>query len=317
MTDVRVFTGKNKEGTSMFLLARQIADLLGGRVVTTHGQVAGATHVVTVDPSEAAGLVALRKYVPPFELTSFLGGSVLDFTEAGFAEAVLQLRCGLDHFVSHSPYEMQRVKRFVADTFSYPLREELLPKLSLVTWGAQPVEWSTVKDPDLWLAPFNRVDFTWKDIRTHHKVVAELQSIAALHGRKVRNLFIRSGIEDKPVSEFTSYEIQKQGTRAEYMEVLSRAGAFFCACKDESFGIYYLELLFSGAPGVFLDYPWVRALLPGYPFVVDKAEAVQACTQVLQNYEWTRDRIKPYVEALKVTYGFDRVRADLKKALGV
>ena len=57
-------------------------------------------------------------------------------------------------------------------------------------------------------------------------------------------------------------------SREDYWEALARTTAFLATATEESYGLEYIEALVAGAVGVFPDYPWARAILPGgYPFL--------------------------------------------------
>ena len=71
----------------------------------------------------------------------------------------------------------------------------------------------------------------------------------------------------------------------------------------------YLELLASGVVGVFLDYPWVRDLLPGYKLMAkDQDTAADMLHYVYSNYEKCRqyviDEIRPFIEQNRSSAAF-------------
>ena len=87
----------------------------------------------------------------------------------------------------------------------------------------------------------------------------------------------------------TAYAISQQPeTREGYVKNARRCGMFFSVARYESFGIYYMELLFAGAIGVFLDRPWVRKLIPEYPFIVAANEIVPCMMHIRENYAEVR-----------------------------
>ena len=128
-------------------------------------------------------------------------------------------------------------------------------------------------DPDFLIAPFNRIAQGAKNVVLHSELTHLYQAAAERRGFQPRpHLYFAPGHgpEDKGVKfrrEF--YEISQQpDTREGYVANARRCGLFFSVAQYESFGIYYMELLFAGAVGVFLDRPWVRRLIPEYPFIV-------------------------------------------------
>lgn len=65
-------------------------------------------------------------------------------------------------------------------------------------------------------------------------------------------------------------------TRESYWNALSHTTAFLATCREESYGIEYVEALGAGVVGVFPDLPWARALVPeSYPFFYHDAEQAQ------------------------------------------
>jgi hypothetical protein len=91
---------------------------------------------------------------------------------------------------------------------------------------------------------------------------------------------------------------------------------FLCTSNYESFGLYYLELLASGAVGVFLDKPWVRALLPGYRYVAKKDDLLGMLKHVREHHaeakQYIQENVLPFIRA---TYTIDRFAGELFKNL--
>jgi hypothetical protein len=101
--------------------------------------------------------------------------------------------------------------------------------------------------------------------------------------------------------------LEQPRTRDEYRSLVQDRGMFLCTSLSESFGIYYLELMLSGAVGVFLDKPWVRSLLPNYKLVYSEAELAAAYLSVYRNwdqyYEYVQKEVVPWV---RQTYDLDK-----------
>lgn len=71
-------------------------------------------------------------------------------------------------------------------------------------------------------------------------------------------------------------EPQYDMDRSHYHEHLWRVGVFSCLSAVESVGLAWLEKLYAGWVGVFWDRPWVRAILPDYPYVTNKMTEFEA-----------------------------------------
>lgn len=65
-------------------------------------------------------------------------------------------------------------------------------------------------------------------------------------------------------------------SKDDYYASLWQDTAFLATSKDESYGLVYVEAMYAGQVGVFLEAPWVRQVVPAdYPFVArTPAEAV-------------------------------------------
>lgn len=74
-------------------------------------------------------------------------------------------------------------------------------------------------------------------------------------------------------------------TREGYWEALAATTAFVATATEESYGLEYVEALFAGVIGIFVDAPWARALVPeGYPFFYrTEAEAVAMLTRAVSD----------------------------------
>lgn len=113
------------------------------------------------------------------------------------------------------------------------------------------------------------------------------------------------------------YAFETQPDRAGYKVNASKTGVFLSTSRYESFGIYFMELLLSGAVGVFQDYPWVRSLLPGYPFVAPASEIVPMMLWVQANYAEAKAMIAEPVETYRGMYRLDRFVDELADLIKV
>ena len=143
---------------------------------------------------------------------------------------------------------------------------------------------------------------------------------AARVSRRGRSSISRRGTGRKTrasSSAASPYEISQQpDTREGYVANARRCGLFFSVAQYESFGIYYMELLFAGAVGVFLDRPWVRRLIPEYPFIVGKSEIVPCMLHIRENYDQVREpQVDKVLPALRERFSLAGFTASLVRDL--
>jgi len=94
--------------------------------------------------------------------------------------------------------------------------------------------------------------------------------------------------------------------RPEYLELLRRTEAFVCFSKAESYGLAWLEKIYAGQVGVFLDCPWVRAILPDYPFMVrSEIEAVAMVREIMADLPGVRAKIASFKQHIETKHNSD------------
>jgi hypothetical protein len=182
------------------------------------------------------------------------------------------------------------------ETLSPSLVRRIQPQMHTIRFGVEPEFQPGENVPDLLVVPSNRFSKWAKDLTLHGKVTRTYLAWAASKGLQPQVMFYYApgfGPEKKSYAkDFDCYTfIPQPASRDEYRANAALAGMFLSTSTGESFGLYYLELLCSGAVGVFLDAAWVRNLLPGYPFVAPAAHLADMMAAVRTGYDEARAHV--------------------------
>jgi hypothetical protein len=210
--------------------------------------------------------------------------------------------------VVHSPILAQEVFQRVREMFSPSLQRKLLSNIWHINYGVLP-DYEAVRRPEArfnFVAPFTRCIETQKHYTEHRLLTLHLQDmIKTRHGVDTQHdLYYASQkyshIDKVDTTGYRTFPLIKD--RAEYKKRLLDYG-FAISCSDyESFGLYYVELLLAGVIVVFVDHPWVRTLLPGYPFVAPKAEVEAMALHLFENYDAAFDQLEAYLPHVRSEY---------------
>lgn len=314
----RVYIGhkdRNPEGSSMYLLAQQAADLLGGTLGRNLDGITGETPVVCISPDDVQKALDLKRYQPYKSLYVLMGGNHLEYPPHQMMGWMVGLVSGaLDGYIVHSQYNYDAIMAMCRQYLGGSALQTIRKKLHLVLWGVSDEFQFNLegRQATKWVVPFNRVSHHYKNMGLHHDVCTQLQSAVA----GMEQLFIFNGITGKyDESGYPAYTVVPQGDRHQYKLYIEPCSAFLCTSPSESFGIYYLELMKSGLVGVFHDKPWARLLLPDYPLMFNAQELPGACLSVVQNLPQYQAMLKEYVDRYFPIFDFKRVQADLKKVV--
>lgn len=165
----------------------------------------------------------------------------------------------------------------------------------------------TDASPDNLVVPYNRWEPGQKNHAAHIKASTTYKVII---GETFRQSFYFHKVDfdppkDAPGSAFDVYYFQDQFyDREAFKANIGTHGLFLCTSVRESFGLYYLELLMAGVVGVFLDKPWIRKLLPEYPYIAKEADLVPMMLWVRDNFGVARSRILEAVHpVIRERYG--------------
>lgn len=120
-------------------------------------------------------------------------------------------------------------------------------------------------------------------------------------------VFDRWGAVDDKIAPykrpFTRVEVNATPVEEHFFAYAASADMFLCTSKHEAAGLAFQELLALGVPGLFLDAPWVRGLVPDdYPFIYksknDLSEAARMFCNRLQNEEslpYDMEKVKKFI----------------------
>lgn len=103
---------------------------------------------------------------------------------------------------------------------------------------------------------------------------------------------------------YTRVEINATPVETNFFAYAASSDFFFCTSKYESSGLSFTELLMLGVPGLFLNVPWVKGLVPDdYPYVYNsKADMLLAARTLcnrLQKGEplaYDMSKVKKFIE---------------------
>lgn len=309
--DYVVYVGNNHEDSSLYFVGKTIAERLPNSVIVAKPEkkIHHAKLIVNIDWEHTLKLAKVRRFFHFEKLVTVLAG---DFIEPYTSEKLAIIGDAFEFpLIVHSDYSRNLIMDFARKWLSPTKLRELDKNLHLVRYGIEPqFQYSVRTDPTKWIVPYNRIDRTWKDNDLHMELTTmATRAIEAKYGVTLDHLFIASQnlwMEVKP-EEWPAYRFLEQPKdRKDFHALIQDRGMFFCTCKSESFGIYYLELLFTGAIGFFVDKPWVRALLPAYPFVGPAKDLPAMALEIFGNYDHMRNQVKVYVDTvLRPRYNLD------------
>jgi hypothetical protein len=324
-----------REGMSTTIVGRQVMDglsALGWDIVpiTGDGKLSfskvNGLPVVCLTEYSLNDLVSQLRYVHPTKIVSVILGNWeehdLAFRLAYLSRFMSPSTNGVSMVhVHHSKFMQDSVLRTIRETLVPSLGRELCKQLHLIPYGIEKGFAPGRNDPDLLLVPYNRVNQTQKNVRLHAEATGKYQAWAVGAKYSPKSIFyVMDGLgpDDKDLEfDRSAYVFQPViKDRVIFKQTVSQFGMFLCTSNFESFGIYYLELLSAGVVGVFADRPWIRTLLPDYPFIVAPSELSQCMAYVRENYEHCRkivlEKAIPYIQA---NYTVDKFAAGLHKLL--
>jgi glycosyltransferase involved in cell wall biosynthesis len=285
----------------MYFLAKSIANCIPGAVVSNRqSDLDHVDLVVNVDWEATPKLVTAQRFQHYKKLVVVLGGNFEELT-AGDKLGLIGRVTPRIPLVVHSRHSHNAVTKFARTWLNATKLRKILESVHCILYGIEDAfEWSEEKNKYKWVVPFNRIDRKHKDIDLHYAITGKVTNALLLRdGIKLDSMFIYSPKlwQAAPPSEFPDYRyVDQPSSRDDYRGLVKDCGMFLCTSKSESFGIYYLELMCTGAVGVFLDKPWVRTLLPvADKLIFSKEDLAAGAIHVLDNYEEYRQYLKEVV----------------------
>lgn len=312
---VVIFVGKNHEDASLYFVAKTLQDRIPDSVIIKSASdkaIVGTDLVINLDSGSITKLVSQKRYTNFKRLINFLSG---DFYENSLAEKLEIIGHTYEiPLVLHSHYSLKGVTDFCKEWLIPSKIRAIQNNTKFILYGIEDFEW-TQGDRNNFIVPYNRVNYETKGIDIHSDITEKVSKYLEIKNQKMDTLFIVSpNISQLPDKEkFPMYRVVEQPrTRDLFRSLIKDRGMFISTSNAESFGIYYLELLCSGSVGIFLDKPWVRSILPDYPFIFKLQDMVAGVISVYENYEESsrlvRDEVVPYI---KKTYNLDKFVKEL------
>jgi hypothetical protein len=304
-----VLISESQEGFSLKILADQVAAEATGRGfdVTMKSTPApafnGSPVLVLAEPEVFYALLKTfdnLRWVRPTKIVSVMAGHWDGFSwpkKMAYLSLFLEPKVsGIEMaHVSTSQHTHDGIMRDAKKAFAPAVVRKLCNQLHLVKYGIEDCFRPGDNDPDRLIVPYNRVAQTEKDVRLHSEETEKYLVWARAKGFDPVCDFFHvpakvwgPGGKEKFLRPNVYRFFEQPKDRATFVENARTYGMFLSTSRGESFGTYYLELLASGVCGVFLDAPWIRQLLPWYPYIVPKAELAETMAALRQDWDATR-----------------------------
>lgn len=310
----------SKPGISTTLVGEQVIKALEGRghevvaipVDTTKGfGGAAGLPVLSLVEGRIGALIEQIRFLHPTRIVSVMLANWEEYDlsfQLGYLARFSQARIGgvpITH-VSHSWHSDAEMRKTIREYLAPTVGRAIQSRMKVVHFGIEHGFGSGENHPDRLIVPYNRVNQTQKNVRLHASITRLYMQWAATKGYEPRTTFLYAdgfGPDQKDFAfDREVYDFCHQPPdRAMFKTLISNAGMFLSTSMFESFGIYYLELLRSGVVGLFLDRPWVRLLLPNYPYVGFASELPAMMAHVRENFSGAQHMINsaiiPYIDA--------------------
>lgn len=179
------------------------------------------------------------------------------------------------------------------------LRGEMWPKPDVVTVRAPWNRIAEVKQPELFLEVVTTVA-ALRPIRAQVPISSEGLTDPQ---RITLDKWRKAGIE-------VLLDHHAPADRDGYYRSLGGAHAFLSTSKSESFGLTQLEYLYAGMIGVYLDADYLE-MLPGYPFVANRADLAPLLMAVLSDIDAAQERVEPFRAYIREKYSYEASKATL------
>jgi hypothetical protein len=325
---IAVFVGHNQPESSLYFVAQTIQQRIPGSVICSRVGDKDLVHaelIVNLDMSSTSALVNAQKYLHFERMVLVLAGSFTGSSTGLSINDVSEQLALMGHvacnkFVVHSRHSFGQVQEFVRTWFSPAKSRMLMGNTSCILYGIeQEFRPQLNLDRNQWIVPYNRVSL--KNVTLHHDVTSIAQIALRLRGVPVDSMYILTPelefnrasaprIKGRvPIKEqYPNYSyVDRPATRDGFRQLIAQKGMFLCTSLDESFGLYYLELLCQGTVGVFLDKPWVRTLLPGYPLLYQPSELAAGLIGVYEDWDrWHQHVLDVTIPYIRTTYNLDQ-----------
>lgn len=317
---IGIYIAKNEGARANVNRAEMLAEAWGDSTVIARKpqDLKGCDAVLNQIIDHAPKIEDQRRYIGYGPQVLLFVGNVGEYRKRHYM--LRDLLCLYDvPMVCHSPFHYAEVRDMLR-MLAPAEQRKLCNQLHFIPGGVEDPGIGN-NDKSLWMVPFNRVNYEQKKIDDHVSLGNDAKGLIAMQQSTVIDelLLIRDAeeVDKHHAVDLSNYRIEKcPTTREAYFAEARRCGMFLSTSAFESFGVMPLELLLAGQVGVFVDYPWVRQLLPDYPLVVAKAEVPATLAHVHANFDRYRqhviDKVQPFIRS---TYSQPAFAAALRNLL--
>lgn len=308
---IAVYVGKNAPTRSIYIFGEDIAASLrmyghDSFVATKLGDIAKTDVVLNLLLESIGEIEGIRRFNGAGKQIVLVTAHPVEFTEHQLIAAcswLIELK-----FIVHSSYNYEALVQ-VLDAFAPMRKKAMKENLHLIWGGVTESFWSDgSNDVDQWMVPYNWWGGAEKNIVGHVETVKNVHLLLARSNNRFpkQKFYCMNESELARISAVCAddhYDCELQPEdRKDYMLNARKTGAFICTSKTESLGLMYLELLASGAVGLFLRRDWVEKLLPDYKLIADTPlELAVMARDVYQNYgrahSYVKNTVQPFIRA--------------------
>lgn len=312
---MKVFVfAENVPGTAITNMALQLTARLKEMTdwevasVDKIGQIAAGSKIINLMPDQLPKLVKQRRYVPNKGLVTIFSSNPQEMSNPELAFTLMHAH-GTE-IVAHSQYTYSHLSNFAKTLFAPSIARELLEHVHHIDYGIEE-GFEPSKDEQnyahRWVVPTNRYVNSQKRLKTQHEIHQKAVNLITSK-RGDANIKIdfayhpkwRPNFAETPFPLWNSFE--QETDRALMKKRLQKYGIFVSTSAYESFGLFYLELLFSGVIGLFVDHQWVRNLLPGYPLITGAGDMPAMLCWAHENPWEAHEKIRDAVNAARTRY---------------
>lgn len=194
--------------------------------------------------------------------------------------------------IAHSPSIYESLVAKTRRYFAPAVARMILDGMHLIPYGVSSgytFRRREIGERDTYIAPFTRAVEDHKRFSVHQGITLRMQSLLALKGLapKLTAFYASSGkLSHVAERDMAGYLVKEIVLDREAYALELQNYAFSISTSDyESFGLYYIELILSGVIVLFADFPWVRKLLPGYPFIYPEKSLPEMAVALQLNYD--------------------------------
>lgn len=325
--NISLYTDKDKTG-STYLMASDLAKVLnklghttkiGSRLIKE--DLGRPDVLLNFIPKDSIKILNIRRYLYYGKAWTIFSPGLSAFNDPQIG--YMLLTGAYVPIVVHSPtiYEALRVK---AKKLLSPSFQKILSKnLIHIPYGVLDIYTHKNKPhsaESTYITPFTRCVETHKKYSDHRNLTIKTNTFLKNNGfDSITKLYYASPELSHIESVSTDgYEIHPiLNNRCDYATMLNTIGHSISLSDNESFGLYYIELLLSGVIVIFADYPWVRKLLPNYKFIVPKKDIPLVALAIRRDYsKHYQYIINQVIPELKMKYTLDIFANKLLQCVG-